>query len=65
MLVSSGLPEKLWGAVVYITMRILKKLCVFKWQDYGYVTEPDEKLIGNAAHLMVARLAGSLANVTC
>ncbi|KAG8391589.1 hypothetical protein BUALT_Bualt01G0203200 [Buddleja alternifolia] len=30
-----------------------------------YVMEPDETLIRNAAHLMVARLAGSLAHVTC
>lgn len=27
--------------------------------------EPDETIIRNAAHLMVARLAGSLAHVTC
>lgn len=27
--------------------------------------EPDETLIRNAAHLMVAKLAGSLAHVTC
>ncbi|XP_011090133.1 CCR4-NOT transcription complex subunit 1 isoform X2 [Sesamum indicum] len=30
-----------------------------------YAMEPDETLIRNAAHLMVARLAGSLAHVTC
>ncbi|XP_051134130.1 uncharacterized protein LOC127253505 [Andrographis paniculata] len=30
-----------------------------------YSMEPDETLIRNAAHLMVARLAGSLAHVTC
>ncbi|EPS67619.1 hypothetical protein M569_07155, partial [Genlisea aurea] len=30
-----------------------------------YAMEPDETLIKNAAHLMVARLAGSLAHVTC
>ncbi|XP_075501008.1 uncharacterized protein LOC142539437 isoform X2 [Primulina tabacum] len=30
-----------------------------------YALEPDETLIRNAAHLMVARLAGSLAHVTC
>ncbi|XP_022867508.1 CCR4-NOT transcription complex subunit 1-like isoform X1 [Olea europaea var. sylvestris] len=30
-----------------------------------YAMEPDEALIRNAAHLMVARLAGSLAHVTC
>ncbi|KAL3616494.1 hypothetical protein CASFOL_039884 [Castilleja foliolosa] len=30
-----------------------------------YAMEPDETRIRNAAHLMVARLAGSLAHVTC
>ncbi|CAA2972771.1 Hypothetical predicted protein [Olea europaea subsp. europaea] len=30
-----------------------------------YAVDPDESLILNAAHLMVARLAGSLAHVTC
>ncbi|XP_047937913.1 CCR4-NOT transcription complex subunit 1 isoform X1 [Salvia hispanica] len=30
-----------------------------------YAMEPDETLTRNAAHLMVARLAGSLAHVTC
>ncbi|XP_047948828.1 CCR4-NOT transcription complex subunit 1-like [Salvia hispanica] len=30
-----------------------------------YAMEPDETLIRNAAHLMVARLAGSFAHVTC
>ncbi|KAL6569340.1 hypothetical protein OROMI_013854 [Orobanche minor] len=30
-----------------------------------YAMEPDATLINNAAHLMVARLAGSLAHVTC
>ncbi|KAL3649432.1 hypothetical protein CASFOL_005835 [Castilleja foliolosa] len=30
-----------------------------------YAMEPDETLVRNAAHLMVARLAGSLAHVTC
>ncbi|KAL8500295.1 hypothetical protein ACS0TY_020046 [Phlomoides rotata] len=30
-----------------------------------YAMEPDETLIRNAAHLMVAKLAGSLAHVTC
>jgi hypothetical protein len=34
-----------------------------QWQDYAM--ELDETRIFNAAHLMVASLAGSLAHVTC
>lgn len=34
-----------------------------QWQDYAM--ESDETRIFNAAHLMVASLAGSLAHVTC
>lgn len=59
---SDSLIRRVLFSVVYITIQILNKLCVFKWQDYAM--EPDEKLIRNAAHLMVSRLAGRLANVT-
>lgn len=46
-----------------ISMTNLSKGVCFECQDYAM--EPDETLIRNAAHLMVARLAGSLAHVTC
>lgn len=36
---------------------------ILKLQDYGM--ESDESRVYNAAHLMVASLAGSLAHVTC